>query len=93
MVDYREEIVDLYNSFKQRLQKHGIEIKEHTTPREIEAKVLAAKPDISPGVLDRFISIFEEADYSLHPVNRSNYAQAFLSKDELEEDETDDTDA
>lgn len=78
IVDYREEITKLYKTFLEHLNNCDLTVEENTTARELESLLL------SSGHFDRehvhnLISCFEEAEYSNHPITRSNYETMYLS--------------
>jgi hypothetical protein len=85
IVDYREEIVRLYNAFLSEVRGRSSLIPEDATPREVEGIMVSRPLALSAGsgqaldeiALDDFISAFEEADYSLHPIERRHYERAY----------------
>jgi transglutaminase-like putative cysteine protease len=84
IVDYREEIVSLFDKLVNEFKKMGIEISEDFTPRKIQYLVLNAKLDIPEKALEDVISCFEETDYSLHPITRQHYETMYLAQLEIE---------
>ncbi|MCL0080261.1 hypothetical protein M1O18_05100 [Dehalococcoidia bacterium] len=85
IVDYREEIVNLFKMLVKWLRDLGIELSMESTPREIEYQALNAGKGIPEGELDKVISCFEETDYSLHTIKRSNYRVMYLAQKEIRE--------
>jgi transglutaminase-like putative cysteine protease len=85
IVDYREEIVYLYKSLKDWFYDRGLPFPLEATPREIQEIVTASKLGIPSEVLAKLVEYFEEADYSLHPVNRENYLRMYLVQREVRE--------
>jgi transglutaminase-like putative cysteine protease len=85
IVDYREEIVNLFETLVNWFRDLGIEIDTKLTSREIEYQVLDAGTGIPEKVIDRAVSCFEEADYSLHSITRSNYQDMYLAQREIRE--------
>jgi transglutaminase-like putative cysteine protease len=83
IVDYREEVVDLYRRWLDDLRLRGIDPAQEATPREVERQLLAVRPEVPKAALNKSICCFEEADYSLHPVTRLNYEVMYLADDEL----------
>ena len=79
IVDYREEVVALFKEFLGWARAKGVRAHDEATPRELEANVLAAVPDIEAPALGTVVSGFEEAEYSLHPMRRRQYEQMFLA--------------
>ncbi|MBA7654196.1 hypothetical protein ES703_62072 [subsurface metagenome] len=85
IVDYREEIVSLFEALVNWFRNLGIELDMKLTPREIEYRVLNAGKDMPAKDMDKVVSCFEEADYSLHPINRSHYQAMYLAQREIRE--------
>ena len=79
IVDYREEIVDLFNSFiKSAIAVQRV--KENMTAREIQQRLLNDIPENKRSYLEEMVSIFELADYSLRQINRLDYEKFFFAK-------------
>ncbi len=72
-VDFREEIVRLYNTFLDWAADRTASINEQSTPREVELILVSEGLSMSQKSLDEIISRFEEADYSEHPIARRHY--------------------
>ncbi len=73
IVDFREEIVSLYNAFLDWAREKSPGIGEQSTPREVELLLVSEGLPVSQKSLDEVISRFEEADYSEHPISRRHY--------------------
>ena len=73
VVDYREEIVSLYNDFLEWAGVRVGSITEQSTPREVELMLVSEGVPVDQKSLDELISRFEEADYSEHPISRRHY--------------------
>ena len=73
IVDFREEIVRLYNAFLEWARSRAAGVTEQATPREVEALLVSQGLPISQKALDELISRFEEADYSEHRIARRHY--------------------
>ncbi len=73
IVDFREEIVRLYNTFLDWARGRSADVTEQSTPREVEALLVSQGLPISQKALDELISRFEEADYSEHSIARRHY--------------------
>ena len=73
VVDFREEIVVLYNDFLEWAGARVPGITEQSTPREVELIVVSEGVPVDQKALDELISRFEEADYSEHPISRRHY--------------------
>ena len=72
VVDFREEIVRLYNSFEEWA---GSQIPDASgsTPRELESMLVSSGLTFDYRAVDEIISRFEEADYSEHSIGRRQY--------------------
>ena len=73
VVDFREEIVFLYNAFLDWAGGKTSGITEQSTPREVELLLVSEGVPVDQKSLDELISRFEEADYSEHPISRRHY--------------------
>ena len=80
IVEYREEVIGLFNSLLQHLRSRGIHLPSEATPREIQRRVLADNSDVDEAHLDKVVRCFEEADYSLHTIGRRQYEAMYLSR-------------
>jgi hypothetical protein len=85
IVDYREEIVNLFEALLNWFHELGIEISTESTPHEIEYRVLNAGKGIPEKDMAKVVNCFEEADYSLHSINRSHYQAMYLAQREIRE--------
>ena len=77
VVDFREEIVRLYNEFLDWAESRTTAISEQSTPREVELTLVAEGLGVDQKSLDELISRFEEADYSEHPIARGHYERMY----------------
>jgi hypothetical protein len=84
IVDYREEVVALFNSFFNAMSNKFPNIKK-TTPREFQAFVAGKVSGSKVRSLDTTVLLFEIADYSLHSVKREEYEQMYLALKEFDE--------
>ena len=73
VVEFRAEIVRLYNAFVEWHRERVTGISDQATPREVESILVASGSPIDQKDLDQVISRFEEADYSEHPIARQQY--------------------
>ena len=85
IVDYREEIVALFNSLLAWAQSHVSPIPPDATPREIEQILVRKRKEIDRNVLDIVISCFEEADYSTHEIYRKHYRTMFVAQKQVKD--------
>lgn len=73
IVDYREEIAELFATFKDDASKKITPVRHDATAWEVHDSLLDAKPDLSKVALREVVSSFEEAKFSNHAVGRSTY--------------------
>ncbi len=85
IVDYREEIVELYRALRDWFPEIGIVSAQDATPREVEQIVTKSGKGISGTALNQAMTCFEEADYSLHPVKREHYKIMYLAQKDIRE--------
>lgn len=83
VVDYKEEIVRVYNEYFSSIKGQVPGVGEEMTPREFEEVAKRNLGVEKHAALDNVVSIFEVANYSLHPIARSDYAGMYLSLVEL----------
>ena len=88
VVDFREEIVRLYNDFLVLAAERTHDIREQSTPREVELTVVSAGLQLDQRSLDELISRFEEADYSEHPIARRQYEAMYRAWHTIVRDRT-----
>jgi hypothetical protein len=80
VVDYREEVIRLFNEeFEGTRARMGL-IEDHFTAREFSHRLREATPEEAWGPLDEMVFIFEEADYSTHEIVRAQYEQFYRAK-------------
>ena len=84
VVEYRDAITDIYNRFLAQVKISGIELDVQATPREVERNLVTAQAGLDEKLLDDLISVFEEADYSLHQIVRNDFLKAKHAFDGLE---------
>ena len=77
IVDFREEVVRIYNDFLQWVCRRVPGASDRSTPREIEVMVVASGLQIDQRALEEIISRFEEADYSEHVITRRQYEATY----------------
>jgi hypothetical protein len=83
IVDYREEIVRLYNEMIESLKIKGLTLSPKMTAREVENRLRKAFPDLSREVTEYLVSVFEEANYSLHLISRPAYEKMYRAVQEV----------
>ncbi len=73
VVDFREEILRLYDLFLGWARQRSADVTEQSTPREVELALVSGGLALDQRALDELISQFEEADFSEHPIDRGHY--------------------
>jgi len=53
------------------------------TARDVERHLVKTVPTLPEEVIDNLVTVFEEANYSLHPITRPAYEKMFLSVQEI----------
>ncbi len=78
IVDYTEEIVAIFKDVFNLGKGSGIRMNKDTSPREFQQLILGASNQQTDSSLERFITTFEVADYSLYTLGRPEYEHMFL---------------
>lgn len=73
IVDYREEIADVFENFKQEASRTITPLREDATAWEIYDLLTDANAKLPRQVVRDIVSCFEEAKFSNHPVTRATY--------------------
>ena len=80
IVDYREEIVRMFNEMYLNYSSRYDGIGDKMTPRELEVAIGLEMPETNRKALDAAVTIFEFANYSLHAMRRRDYERMYQSK-------------
>ena len=80
IVDYREEVVRMFNDLCHRYLPAADGPAQEMTPREIEQLIGASMPEEKQRPLGEAVTTFERANYSLHDVRRDDYENMYLSE-------------
>ena len=80
VVDFREDIVGRYNSFLPWVRERDPRISEQTTPREVEVMVVDTGMPVDHRAMEVVIARFEEADYSLHEIDRPRFEAMYRAR-------------
>ncbi len=80
LVDFREDVVRRYNSFLPWVREREPLISEQTTPREMEVMVVEGGTPVDHRALEIVIARFEEADYSLHEIDRPRFEAMYRAR-------------
>ncbi len=78
IVDYREEIVRMFNELCRNLKSCIADVSDEMTPREMERVVIRRMPE-SGDSMGAVVTVFELANYSPHAVKRTEYESMYLS--------------
>jgi transglutaminase-like putative cysteine protease len=85
VVDYREEVVKLFNSKFKEARERFKAVRENHTARELMEYLEAETPAATHSALEEMVFLFEEANYSLHPVQRGLYERFYRAMIGFEE--------
>jgi transglutaminase-like putative cysteine protease len=85
IVEYREEIIELFNLLVNQITEKGFKFPKDATPRELQEIIINAKLNIPQNILTELTACFEEADYSLHPVKRDHYLRMYKVQKDIRE--------
>lgn len=77
IVDYREEIIRLFNNRFMEAREMFQSVRDNYTARELYLYLRKETPGPCHEPLRELVFIFEEANYSLHEVNRGQYTDFF----------------
>ena len=80
VVEFREDVVRRYNSFLPWVREREPRISEQTTPREMEVMVVEGETPIDHRALGVVVARFEEADYSLHEIDRPRFEAMYRAR-------------
>jgi hypothetical protein len=80
IVDYREEIVRMFNEMCRRFTSADDGGGDVLTPRELERSVGARMPETKRRWLDDFVTTFERANYSVHEIRRADFERMYTSE-------------
>ncbi|MDH5703854.1 MAG: hypothetical protein OEY99_06535 [Aigarchaeota archaeon] len=84
IVDYREEVNDLFNEEFEGYRSVKEEIKTHFTAREFMHTILRGLSEKFRDPLNEMVTVFEIADYSLHDIRRREYERFYSARNEFE---------
>lgn len=84
VVDYREEIADVFHNFKQEASRAITPLREDATPWEIYDALTEAQQKLPRQLIRDIVSCFEEAKFSNHPVTRATYERMITALLQLE---------
>ena len=86
IVEYREEIIELYNNLFESHKLIREEIKDYFTARDFMSVMVKYSENLGYNPIDEMITIFEIADYSEHDINRDKYETFYITRERCEED-------
>jgi hypothetical protein len=73
IVNYREEVVALFNSLTDWLRNQGITLPPNNTPRDIQYSLIKKIGHTIERPMEIAVACFEEANYSQHPIHRKHF--------------------
>jgi hypothetical protein len=79
VVDYKEEVVGIFNSVLGSFREQGIDTEGDFAPREVQREAEKKVEGVDKKALDELVSVFEVANYSTHEVGRKEYERAYIS--------------
>ena len=77
IVDYREEMVRLFNEMLEILDMKDIRIDPGMTAREVEALLAERLQGVLRNTIRKMVAGFEEANYTIHTVTRDSYVAMY----------------
>ncbi len=80
VVDYREEVVRMFNEMYLNYRSRYEGIGDTMTPREIEQAIGPGMPEAKRKALSAAVTVFELANYSLHGIRRMDFEKMYMSK-------------
>ena len=80
VVDFRDDVVRRYNSFLPWIREREPRVTAQTTPREMEVMIVASGTPIDHPAMEVVIARFEEADYSLHEIDRTRFEAMYRAR-------------
>jgi transglutaminase-like putative cysteine protease len=85
VVDYREEVVALFNSLTDWLRSQGITLPPNNTPRDIQHSLVKKMGRTMEQRAEIAVACFEEANYSRHPIQRKHYIDIYNATKQIQE--------
>ena len=82
-MDYREEMVHLFNDMVNNMNIKDIHLDRKMTAREMETILGERLEGVSRDTIRKIVAGFEEANYSLHPVAKKSYEVMYLAVSEV----------
>jgi transglutaminase-like putative cysteine protease len=79
IVEYRSEVIKLLNEYLEKVRDR-IDFNDDHTVREITEAIKRRTPKSKHQDLETILCVFEEAKYSLHPINRLHYEQFYSAE-------------
>ena len=83
IVDYREEMVRIFNRMLRTLELETVTIDNRLTAREVERILAPALEGLPHETLQAVVAGFEEANYSIHAISRDSYVRMYLAVKEV----------
>jgi transglutaminase-like putative cysteine protease len=79
IVEYKYEIIRLLNEYLEKIRDE-IDFDDRNTVREIVEEIKLRTPESRHRDLETIVRVFEEAEYSLHPIDRADYELFYSSE-------------
>jgi len=77
IVEYRDEVIRLFNNRFKEAKEQFERIKDNYTARELYNHLKELTPEETHEPLRELVYLFEEANYSLHMINRDHYTRFY----------------
>jgi hypothetical protein len=84
VVDYREEIAEVFHKFRDEASRAITPVASDATPREVLDILTDANPRLPVETVRRIVDAFEVAKFSNHPVTREDYERMIEALLDLE---------
>jgi len=80
IVEYREEVVRMFNEMYRGYRSAHDGAKGEMTARELEVAMRQGMPEDMRNKLGKTITLFEYANYSLHDIRRGEFEEMYMSQ-------------
>ncbi|MCI0437871.1 MAG: hypothetical protein L0177_01925, partial [Chloroflexi bacterium] len=85
VVDFREEVVSIYNQFLVWARGRAPSISPEATPREVEVRLVRSGVSLNEVVLEEVIRIYEFAEFSEYDIERRHYEAMYRASKRVTE--------
>jgi hypothetical protein len=80
IVDYREEVIKLYNEFLEHMKDRDVVLRDDMTPREALREISKNINETMRGYASIIIEVFEKAEYSTRRIQRDDYVKTYMAR-------------